>query len=258
MSDVLVGRALRALRHRRGWRQSDVRERAGRARSELSFIERGEIGRFPVETLRRYAAALDAHVVVTVRWRGGELDRLLDADHAALQDAWKRRLERAGWVVEAETTYSEYGERGRYDLLAWHPATGVVLVVEIKTVIADIQRLLGSLDAKVRLARRIARRRGWLPAVAAVPLVVVVESRTNRRRVAEHPSLFARFPLRGRRAHAWLSAPAPVTGLLAFSTVPTVVAGNRRRAGRQRVRQRATQRSVADGAREPSAAAGAA
>jgi hypothetical protein len=67
----------------------------------------------------------------------------------------------------------------------------VLLVVEIKTVIADVQGLLGGVDVKVRLASRIVAERGWRPA-AVTPAIIVSDTQTNRRRVAEHHTLFGR------------------------------------------------------------------
>jgi len=40
-----------------------------------------------------------------------------------------------GWLVAAEASFNRYGERGSIDVLAFHPADRVVLVVEVKSVI---------------------------------------------------------------------------------------------------------------------------
>ena len=182
-------------------------------------------------------APLDVDLQVYGRWRGGELDRLLDAGHAALQDAFKRRLEAGGWIVRVEVTFSRYGERGSIDLIAFDPRTRVVLIVEIKTVIADVQGLLRPIDAKVRLGRGIARELGWDP-LSVVPGLVVAEDSTPRRRIAAHAALFIRFALRGWAARRWLASPDGTTaGLHVFvrSSYGTRGAGNR--PGRQRVRR---------------------
>ncbi len=123
MNDVQVGRSLRALRHRRRWRQEDVGATAGISQDLVSLAERGRIDAMPLRRLRSLAAALDADVVVTIRWRAGDLDRLLDEGHAAMVGLLSERLERLGWDIRPEVTYSIYGERGSIDLLAWHAAT---------------------------------------------------------------------------------------------------------------------------------------
>ncbi len=91
-------------------------------------------------------------VEVRATWRGPELDRLLDEDHAALEAGWTRRLARWGWETWPEVSYSRYGERGRIDLVGWHPAAGMLLIIECKTVLGDAQATLGT----------SMRRRGWL------------------------------------------------------------------------------------------------
>ena len=178
------------------------------------------------------------------RWRGGELARLMDAAHAALQERLKWRLERMGWHAAAEVTFSRYGERGSIDLLAWHPNTGTLLVCEVKSSIADVQGLLRPLDAKVRLAKGIAGELGW-PARVVVPCLAVADTTTNRRRVAEHAALFARFGVRGRAASGWLRRPhGVVPGLLLFLSPPVIRPGNRNGSRRLRVRQAAVVSSV--------------
>jgi transcriptional regulator with XRE-family HTH domain len=235
MRDVEVARAFRAVRLRRGWRQLDVARRAGVSRERISDLENGEVGSFPLRTMRVVGAALDIDVTLVARWRGGELARLLDAGHAALGNAFAREFERAGWEVIPERTYSEYGERGSIDLLAFHASTRVLAVVEVKTVIADIQDLLARLDAKARLGGRIAASLGWR-AHAVVPILVVAESTTSRRRMAAHDALFARFSLRGPAVRAWIRSPVPVSGVLAFMSLPSGTGAAARLAGRQRVR----------------------
>lgn len=87
--------------------------------------------------------------------------RLLDEEHAAIVETMAASLAEAGWQVEAESSYSEYGERGRIDLLAFDQASRVLAVVEVKTELADLQELFGNLNAKARLAPGVGRRNGW-------------------------------------------------------------------------------------------------
>ncbi|MGQ0608384.1 MAG: hypothetical protein ACT4OQ_07980 [Chloroflexota bacterium] len=117
-----------------------------------------------------------------------------------------------------EVSFNRYGERGRVDLLAWHPRSRNVLVIEIKTDLVDVQQLLGSLDVKVRVARSITEKFGW-EVGAVVPAIVFMEDRTIRNRLQRVDVLFDRFVLRGRRATAWAHRPdgAP-SGLLWFTS----------------------------------------
>src|SRR5262245_32457445 len=112
MDDVRIGRVLRALRRRRGWTQCELAARCGLSQQAISLVERGHGLRLSGETMRRVFAALDARWDPVVTWRGGDLDRLLDADHAAIVDEVVRRLVALRWNVRVEVTYSHFGERG--------------------------------------------------------------------------------------------------------------------------------------------------
>src|SRR5438309_2150340 len=166
MDAVRLGLSLRALRIRRGWRQSDLGARVRVSHGTISNAERGRVGSLSVDTLARIVAALDARLDVTVRWRGEQLDRLLDEAHARLVESVVSLLVRWGWEVGVEVTFATYGERGSIDILAWHQSTGILLVIEVKTVMPDAQAMLATFDRKVRLAPGIAAERGW--AVSAV------------------------------------------------------------------------------------------
>lgn len=219
MDRLRVGRALRALRRRRGLRQRDVAAAAGVSQAFISDLERGRTGRMQGDRVERVAAALDAELVVFVRWRGGDLDRLLDEAHATLVGIVAGDLESLGWQVVAEVTYSVYGERGSIDLLAWHAATSVLLVIEVKSELTSIEETLRRHDAKVRLAAGIVRERfGWAPTTVARLLALPADS-TSRRRVARHDAVLRRsYPLRGRPARAWLRRPeTTAAGILTFS-----------------------------------------
>jgi transcriptional regulator with XRE-family HTH domain len=243
VQDVQLGRVVRALRRRRGWRQSDVAARAGVDRSTISLIERGQVRGLTVETLRRCIAPLAASAELGLRWRGPELDRLLDERHAGVQSAWKGRLDQWGWAAEAEASFNRYGERGRVDLLAWHPATGILLVVEVKTELVDLQDLLGRLDVKRRLAPWLARERDWPRPKRVATVLLLPDSSTARQVVRRLAPLFAPFDLRGRAAVAALRRPAlldatAATGLLIFSDLRPATGARVTSVARTRVRRR--------------------
>jgi transcriptional regulator with XRE-family HTH domain len=222
--DVLrFGRAIRALRRRQQLRQVDLAARAGVSQSTLSRIELGRVGRVPFAKLRAVGEAVGGEVELTVRWQGEGLDRLLDEAHAAIVEATVRYLETNGWETQVEASFAIGGERGSIDVLGWHPASRLVLVAEVKSVVPDIQSMLFALDRKARLGSAIARDRGW-GASGVARVLFLAEGRTSRRRLATHAAIFAAaFPVQGRSALAWLRAPAmpPISGL-AFIAVLAV------------------------------------
>ena len=218
MDAIRVGRQLRALRLRRRWRQIDVADRVGISRASISNLEGGRAAQTQLALLTRVAAALGAELDVRLRWRGEQLDRLLDEEHAGLTNAFVALLERRAWQAAPEVTFAIYGDRGSVDILAFHRRAAVVLVVEIKTVIADVQAMLTSLDRKTRRAKEIAVERGWRPRAVA-RLLVVAEGSTNRARVSRlDATLRAAFPDRGQTVRDWLRRPnRPISGLLFIS-----------------------------------------
>jgi transcriptional regulator with XRE-family HTH domain len=153
-------RALRHLRRHRGWRQLDLAGRTGVSRQVISRIERGEIGPVQLRTFTRLAEAFEATVEMTVRWQGEQLDRLTDAAHAHVVESAAALLRADGWTTRAEVSFNHYGDRGRVDLLAFHPVARIVVVVEAKSAIGDTQDTIGRLDVKARLGSMLAEGEG--------------------------------------------------------------------------------------------------
>lgn len=235
MDDLRFGSVVRAVRQRRAWRQRDVAVRAGVSPSTISRLERGHLGSLSVDAIRAIGAALEIRVELVGRWRAGDLDRLLNRAHSALHDEVVRmfRDHLPEWVLAPEVSFAILGERGIIDLVAWHPGRRVLLIIELKTDIADVNELLGTFDRKRRLAWRIADERGWDPEIVC-GWVIVAASRTNRRRIAEHGALLrAAFPMDGRGIGRWLRDPrGPVSALSLWSAA----VGRRRLTSTRRVR----------------------
>jgi transcriptional regulator with XRE-family HTH domain len=207
VDDLAVGRVFRELRIRLQWRQQDVARRAGISDSTYSRIERGELGRTTLDVIRRVAAVLEVRLSIEPRWRGAALDRLVSRRHAAMTEIVAQILTRAGWEVRPEVSFSEWGERGVVDLVAWSAAHRAALLVELKTELVDVNDLLAVCDRRRRLAGAILKPLGWDPLLVG-QWVVLAASRTNARRVAEHrTAIRAAFPSDGRSVAGWLSRP---------------------------------------------------
>jgi transcriptional regulator with XRE-family HTH domain len=244
MDSIRFGRQFRALRLRKQLRQVDVGRSAKVSRALISRIDRGRIENIQVGQLERVASVLGATLDVRLRWNGEQLDRLLDEAHARLVDVVVALLRASGWDVAVEVSFSIWGERGSIDVFAFHRATGIVLVVEVKSIVPDSQATLHGLDRKTRLACTIAKERGWACRGVA-RLLVVGDSATSRRRVARLAATFqAAFPIRGHTLRHWLRSPdRPISGLLFVAYAPrgSEIAPV---AGRQRVRRKRGRLSV--------------
>jgi len=225
---VRFGHQVRALRRRRGWRQEDLAATSGVSRATVARVELGGAGRQQVQTLERIAVALSARLEARLLWNGEAIDRLLDEAHATIANDFSGRLVAGNWIVAPEVSFSVFGERGSIDLLAFHPTSALLLVVEVKSVLADLQAMLVTLDRKTRLGPRVARERGWEPAGVA-RVLVLANDRTTRRRVDAHDAVLrAAFPARGVAVKRWLRRPdGPISGLLFVSGVPEANARHR-------------------------------
>jgi len=230
---VRIGLAIRALRRKRGWTQAELARRTRLSQSAISRIERGYADRVTPRALMRVAGELGARIRVQLLAHGEDLDRLLDAEHAAIVERTATLLRREGWDVIPEATFSIYGERGSIDILAFHPATGALLVIEVKSAIPDVQATLGGIDRKARLATRIAAERGWR--VRSVSRwLVVPDTTTNRRRVEQHVTTFdAALPARTIALRRWAAAPVgSVAGIMFVPPSPHTRQRHRIRAPR--------------------------
>jgi transcriptional regulator with XRE-family HTH domain len=237
MDGLRFGRQFRALRIRLENRQSDVSARAGLSRSLIASIDRGEIDGVTVSAVVRAARALGADVDIRLRWRGEQLDRLIDEAHAAIVEATVVLLKRHGWTVEVEVSFAIWGERGSIDVLAFHPESGALLVSEVKASVPDSQATIHGLDRKARLGREIVADRRWEIRHVSRLLVVAATS-TSRRRIARLATTYdVALPARGAAVRKWLAQPVePLAGLL-FVADDSHGDTKRHAPGRERVRR---------------------
>ncbi len=232
VDDQRMGALLRAIRVQRRRRQQDMAQAAGVSPASISRAERGAMSGLTLGSVRSIAAAYGVRVELQPRWRGGDLDRLLAAGHSAMHDVLARKLARhPGWQVTHEATYAFGAERGAIDALCWHPGARLLLIIELKTQVVDVNELLSAMDRRRRLARRMAADRGWIgarkedadavsdPSVARAKVreehgitvatwVLLAEGRTNRRRAAAHAAVLSEsFPGTRERLAAILRDP---------------------------------------------------
>src|SRR5947209_17074695 len=87
MQPARVGAALRAIRRRLGWTLARAAAMSGLSSAVASRIENGRFDLCSYEAVEAYARALGADLEMFVRWRGGDLDRLLNRRHSAMHEA---------------------------------------------------------------------------------------------------------------------------------------------------------------------------
>ena len=213
MEAVRVGRILLAVRHDKRLRQLDVAGMAGVGQTVISRVERGHLDGVTISTLERIASALELDLRIDVRGRLGDVDRLVDRDHAQLVELVVARLRREGWDVLVEYTFNHYGERGSVDVVAYHADCRVLLIVEVKTRLTDLQAFLASFGRKLRIVPDLLRaERDW-DAQAVGRILVLPGTTANWAILRRHRSVFdASFPARASAIHRWLRHPIGVLG----------------------------------------------
>jgi transcriptional regulator with XRE-family HTH domain len=189
---VEIGRAILDLRVALGWTQEELARRAGLSQAWVSVIERGRPPVLRVETADRLLAAMGARLRWTVDApfladRRGQHD----AGHARCVAFAVRRLRDAGWQIATEVEIGGDRSRGWIDILAHHPASHTLLVIEVKTELHDLGAIERTLGWYEREAWASARRLGWRPRTSAGVLLLLAtramdERVTLNRRAIDH------------------------------------------------------------------------
>lgn len=157
-----LGASVRAVRTMLGLSQRAFGERIGRSQAYVSLVERGLIRRLSIVEADLMCRDLGATLVVGVEAPvliGGPRQR--DAAHAQCVAYVARRLRADGWLVQREVLIGSPSRPGWIDIVAFHPISMVLLIIEVKTEITDFGQLERQLGWYVREAPRAAARFGW-------------------------------------------------------------------------------------------------
>jgi transcriptional regulator with XRE-family HTH domain len=195
---IRLGLAVRDLRTALGWRQRTLADKAGVSQPWISEIERGRCPDVSIETIDRLLRAMGAQLVIDVTSPFLANPRQRDVVHARCSSFVARRLERLGWSVETEVEVGGDRSRGWIDVLAWHPTTGLLLVIEIKTELHDVGAIERTIGWYEREAWAAARRLGWRPR-RVLGCLVVLSTDVVDQRIRDNRSLLDRgFPIRAK------------------------------------------------------------
>jgi hypothetical protein len=204
----------------------------------VSQAETGHLDRLTLRSLRAIGRALEVRVQVEPLWRGGQLPRLLDAEHASIVNAVAAIMRRHGWEILVEYAFNHFGDRGSVDLVGWQPRHRALVLVEVKSRITDVQDLHAAMARKGRVVPMLlVKERGWRPASIG-QLLVVSEASAQRRVVARHGEIFsATFPQRALGARSWLAHPVGTLSALWFLSPTSSVGARRLERQPQRIRR---------------------
>jgi transcriptional regulator with XRE-family HTH domain len=191
-----AGAIIRDLRHALGWSQRTLAVKSGVSQPWISAVERGRACDVSIDTIDRLLSAMGATLVLDVRAPFLANPRQRDVAHARCSAFVARRLERAGWHVATEVEVGGDRSRGWIDVLAWHPGTGLILVIEIKTELRDLGAIERAIGWYEREAWAAARRLGWRPR-RVLGCLLVLSTEAVDQRIRENRDALARvYPLR--------------------------------------------------------------
>jgi transcriptional regulator with XRE-family HTH domain len=193
------GASVQAVRVALGLSQRSLATRIGRSQVYVSLVERGRVAGLSITDAESICRALGATLVLGIDAPvliAGPRQR--DAAHARCVAYVTRRLTRDGWIVRREVQIGSPTRPGWIDLLAFHPESRVLMVIEVKTELIDLGGLERQLGWYSREARRAGKALGWDP-VALVTAALVLATSVNDERIRENAAgIQQAFPRRWR------------------------------------------------------------
>jgi transcriptional regulator with XRE-family HTH domain len=202
---IVFARACRDARIRLRLTQQQVADAVGLSRGYIATIERGR-GNPSLDVVDRVSRALglEAELILRPPVVVGTYKQR-DLVHARCSGYVERRLRSAGWQTAREVELVLGRSHGWIDIIAFHPGTGTLLVIEIKTRLDDLGSVERQLAWYGRSAGDAARRLGWRPQ-CVVSWLLVLASEEVERVVHDNRDLLSRaFPWRARAMMEWLS-----------------------------------------------------
>jgi transcriptional regulator with XRE-family HTH domain len=193
---VLLGDVVRTTRLRLGWTQRELSRRSGVPQSQISQLERHRISDVRLTDVDSILVALGVRYRLILDPPIVEARMQADLVHARCSAHVERRLQAAGWRTAREVEIGSDRSRGWIDLLAWHPGSRVLLVVEIKSEIHDLGAIERTMNWYEREAWAAARRLGWLPRRVGSALLVLQSEANDRTIAINRDVLAAAFPQR--------------------------------------------------------------
>jgi len=179
----LVAATVLRLRTASRWTQHQLGHRADVAQSEVSDVEHARLPDLPIGTAVRLLTALGAQTTLMIQSPFmAEPRPQRDPAHARLTAFVARRLTACGWLVRTEVEIVSPRARGWIDILAFHPGTRRLLVIECKTELPDIGAIERQLGWYEREAPAIASRLGWRP-TSVLGCLIVLDTISNSDRV---------------------------------------------------------------------------
>jgi transcriptional regulator with XRE-family HTH domain len=204
---ALIGGSVKSVRVDIGWSQ---RELAARLRTSLGAVQRLEAGQRHVDSRVATAAmrvlgirpSVDPHAL-GIPGRREQRDEV----HGRCSNYGVRQLLQREWEARTEVEIGDGRFRGWIDILAFRRKDRALLVIEVKTEIDDVGRVLRSLGWYVRSSRVAAQSHGWSPRLIVPVLLCLATTETDARLAAIKDQLRIELPGRARELSDWIVDP---------------------------------------------------
>jgi transcriptional regulator with XRE-family HTH domain len=199
---ITFAQLCRTTRRRLRLTQQQLGEAVGISHGYIARIELGQADP-SLGLVERIAAALELDIELVSRAPVviGE-GRQRDLVHARCSGQVDRRLRAVGWLTAREVEIVHARSHGWIDLLAFDPATGTLLVIEIKTRLDDIGAVERQLGWYQRSAFGAAQRLGWRPRRVLGWLLILASDEVEDVIRANEDLLSRAFPVRARSLSA--------------------------------------------------------
>ena len=213
------GRACLAARLSLDVSRDAIAARVGVSARYVAMIEAGTANP-SLRLVESLSAALGLEVGLITRppiFPGGV--RVRDSVHARCSAYVDRRLQVAGWITRREVEIASGRSHGWIDLLAFDPATGTLLIIEVKTTLDDLGGLERQISWYERMAWQAARRFGWKPR-RTVSIVLGLATEDLERIVRVHREVLAvAFPVRATTIATLVGRPATAMSGRGFALI---------------------------------------
>jgi hypothetical protein len=204
-----IGRTIRNARLGRRWSQRRLAAASGSSQSEISRVERGSMVDLTFRRAIRILRALDVEPLLSLVPPRMTTPPIRDRAHARCVGTVARRLAMAGWTVATEVAVGGIRWRGFIDILAIHPVSGLLLIIEVKTELDDLGGLDRQIASYLEVAWGAASGFGWHPR-GATAIVLLLATRDNDHRLRANRDLFdASYALRSSALWSLVSDPSP-------------------------------------------------
>lgn len=215
-----IGSAVKVTRQAIGWTERELAGRLGTSQGAVQRLERGSQAHLNVSLATAALETLGIRVTIDANAIGlSDRREQRDVVHTRCCGYVARQLRMRGWEVRVEVEIGEGRTRGWIDVLAFRQSDRALLVLEIKTELNDIGRLLRSLGWYARSSRAAAQSIGWRPRLVVPALIALATVEVDSRLLADVDLVRSALPDTADRLAAWIDdagaeTPKPAVALV--------------------------------------------